>query len=62
VRSLAPRGGYEIDALEGEERFCLSLSMDGAFLEGEGVSASLPIIDVKRRLETAWTGDPSGVR
>jgi len=62
VGSMMPSGGYAIDDDRGEERFCLSLSMDGAFLEGEGVSASLPIIDVKRRLETAWTGDPSGVR
>ncbi len=62
VGSMMPSGGYAIDDDRGEERFCLSLSMDGAFLEGEGVSASLPIIDVKRRLEIAWTGDPSGGR
>lgn len=62
VGSMMPSGGYAIDDDRGEERFCLSLSMDGAFLEGEGVSASLPIIDVRRRLATAWTGDPSGVR
>ena len=50
VGSMMPSGGYAIDDDRGEERFCLSVSEDGEHLEGEGVSARLPMHDVRQRL------------
>lgn len=62
VGSLAPLGGYQIDAWDSEERFCLSVSEDGEYLEGEGVSARLPMSDVRQRLDAKAADGTSGGR
>lgn len=62
VGSLVPLGGYQIDGWDSEERFCLSVSEDGEYLEGEGVSARLAMSDVRQRLDAKAVAGTSGVR